>query len=205
MKKRSYHMTKRAESEEQTRLRITESAVELHGTMGPSRSSVSAIAEHAGVRRATVYRHFCDERALFTACTSHWLAANPLPDLARWASVEDVDERLKVALQEIYTFYEHTERMMFNVLRDEETVPIVKEMLTFYRQFLEGARDTLMKGRKLKEPARRRVSAAIGHALAYHTWRSLVIEQRLDGASSARLMTLLVAAATNQGSRGEGN
>jgi AcrR family transcriptional regulator len=43
--------------------------------------SVSAVAAHAGVRRSTVYRHFLDEVALFDACTTHWAAANPLPDL----------------------------------------------------------------------------------------------------------------------------
>ena len=64
---RQYRMKRRAEQEARTRLRITESAVDLHGTLGPARTSVSAIAEHAGVRRSTVYRHFPDERALFGA------------------------------------------------------------------------------------------------------------------------------------------
>ena len=85
--KRSYRKKRRAELEAQTRRRITESTVELHGTLGPSRTSISAVAEHAGVRRSTVYRHFPDEAALFTACTSHWMASNPMPDLARWAAI----------------------------------------------------------------------------------------------------------------------
>ncbi len=80
-------MKRRAELEELTRRRITESAVELHGTLGPSRTSISAVAEHAGVRRSTLYRHFPDEPALFEACTAHWRAANPVPDLARWAAI----------------------------------------------------------------------------------------------------------------------
>src|SRR4051812_49704398 len=82
--KRPYRMKRRAELEASTRLRITESAVALHGTLGPARTSISAIAEHAGVRRSTVYRHFADEAALFAACSSHWRAANPAPDLAEW-------------------------------------------------------------------------------------------------------------------------
>jgi hypothetical protein len=65
--------------------------------------------------------------------------------------VADVDERLRVALRDLYAFYARTERMMFNVLRDEETMPIVKEMLTVYRRFLDGAREILMKDGKLKE------------------------------------------------------
>ena len=51
--KRPYRKTRRAELERETRLRITESAMELHGTIGPARTSVSAVAEHAGVRRST--------------------------------------------------------------------------------------------------------------------------------------------------------
>src|SRR6478736_3561803 len=78
--KRKYEKKRRAEAEAQTRLRITESDVELHGTLGPARTSMSAVAEHAGVRRSTLYRHFPDEMALFEACTSHWRAANPVPD-----------------------------------------------------------------------------------------------------------------------------
>jgi AcrR family transcriptional regulator len=185
-------MTKRAESEEQTRQRITESAVELHGSLGPSGSSISAVAERAGVRRSTVYRHFPDEKALFAACANHWMAANPFPDLAQWAAVKNVDERLKTALEELYRFYGRTERMMFNVLRDEQSMPIVKESLKAYRWFVGDARDTLMKGRELNVSLRRRVRAAIGHALAFQPWRSLAIEQGLDAAESAEMMCLLV-------------
>ena len=83
--KRPYRMKRRAELEELTRRRITESAVALHGTLGPARTSISALAEHAGVRRSTVYRHFPDEASLFAACTAHWAAANPVPDIGAWA------------------------------------------------------------------------------------------------------------------------
>jgi AcrR family transcriptional regulator len=109
--KRTYRMKRRAELEAQTRLRITESAVALHGTLGPARTSISAIAERAGVRRSTVYRHFPDEAALFAACSSHWRAANPPPELAAWRAIADPDERLRVALRELYGHYRRTEAM----------------------------------------------------------------------------------------------
>src|SRR5476649_1642415 len=125
--KRQYRKKRRAELEEETRLRITESAVALHGTLGSSRTSMSAVAEHAGVRRSTLYRHFPDEAALFDACTAHWSAANPPPDLAAWSIVDDPDERLAVALAELYAFYGRTEAMLENLFRDEATVPVVRE------------------------------------------------------------------------------
>src|ERR1017187_4628725 len=100
-KPRSYRMERRADSQRQTRQRITESAVELHGTVGPSRTSISAVAARAGVRRSTVYRHFPDEAALFDACTAHWAAANPPPELTAWSAIASPDERLAVALHEL--------------------------------------------------------------------------------------------------------
>lgn len=190
-------MTKRAESEDKTRLRITESAVALHGSLGPSQTSMSAIAEHAGVPRSTVYRHFADEKALFAACTAHWMAANPLPGLGEWARIPDPDDRLRIALRQMYSFYARTEQMLRNVLRDQETMPIVKQMAGGYHGYLAEARETLMAGRKLKEPVRRRVRALIGHVLSFQVWRSLAVEQGLDGAVCADLMCLLVAAANS--------
>src|SRR3954462_2551957 len=87
--KRPYRKTRRAELEEETRRRITESTVALHEELGPARTSISAVAERAGVRRSTVYRHFPDEEALFDACSSHFGAANPPPDMGTWAGIED--------------------------------------------------------------------------------------------------------------------
>src|SRR5436189_4831871 len=109
--KRPYRMRRRAELEEQTRMRITESAVALHEELGPARTSISAVADRAGVRRSTVYRHFPDEEALFAACSSHWRAANPPPDPHAWAAIEDPPERSETALRELYAFYRRTEGM----------------------------------------------------------------------------------------------
>src|ERR1700754_994299 len=109
--KRPYRKTRRAELEEQTRLRITESAVALHEQLGPARTSISAVAERAGVRRSTVYRHFPDEESLFAACSSHWRASNPPPDPGAWAAIDDPTRRTEVALRELYAFYARTRAM----------------------------------------------------------------------------------------------
>src|SRR5215211_773494 len=93
--RRPYRKRRRAELEADTRLRITEATVDLHGSVGPARTTISAVAERAGVQRATVYRHFSDEEALFDACSSHWMAQHPLPDPAAWAAIQDAHERLR--------------------------------------------------------------------------------------------------------------
>ena len=183
--KRPYRMKQRAELEAQTRLRITESTVALHGSLGPSRTSISAVAKHAGVRRSTVYRHFPDEAALFAACTGHWMAANPMPDLGKWTAIANPGQRLKLALEELYAHYSRTEGMMDNLLRDEETMPIVKELFGGYRGYIAAARDVLV-GDKGEE---RVLVAAIGHALAYGTWHSLVREQGLGGGEAATILS----------------
>lgn len=195
---RPYRMTRRAESQQETRRRITESAVALHGTLGPSRTSISAVAEHAGVRRSTLYRHFPDEAALFDACTAHWAEANPLPDLGAWSMVEDPDARLTTALGELYAFYGRSEAMLENLFRDEVTVPVVRERFAAVRGYFAAAHETLMAGRKLRGAARLRTRASVGHAIAFSTWKSLAREGELDDATAVELMLALVAAATQE-------
>jgi AcrR family transcriptional regulator len=197
---RPYRMQRRAESQQLTRRRITESAVELHGTIGPARTSMSAVAAHAGVRRSTLYRHFPDEGALFDACTAHWAAANPLPDLERWGRILDVDARLRAALEELYDFYRSTERMLENLFRDEPTVPIVAERFAAFRGYFVAAREVLLTGRGLLGSGEHRMRAVLGHAVAFSTWRSLVREEGLEEGAAVELMCALVAAAA----RGKG-
>jgi AcrR family transcriptional regulator len=191
--KRPYRMKRRAELEEETRRRITESAVHLHGTVGPVNTTVSALAEHAGVRRSTVYRHFPDEATLFRACTAHWVADNPVPDLGAWAGIEDPDERLRAALDALYPYYRRTARMLENLLRDEPASPVVQENFAPYHQYLAAARDALMRGRRARGLRREELSAALGHALAFATWRSLALDEGLDDEQAAGLMCRLVA------------
>jgi AcrR family transcriptional regulator len=195
---RPYRMQRRAESQQETHRRITESAAELHGTVGPSKTSISAVAAHAGVRRSTVYRHFPDEAALFDACTAHWAAANPLPDLGAWTAIDDPDERLIVALGELYAFYGRTELMLDNLFRDEATVPLVRERFAAFRGYVGAARDSLMVGQELRGARRRRTKAALGHAIAFSTWKSLVREQELADADAVALVRALVACATER-------
>jgi AcrR family transcriptional regulator len=192
---RKYEKKARAQAEARTRRRITESAVELHGSLGPARTSMSAVAEHAGVRRSTLYRHFPDERALFGACSAHWAAENPPPDIGGWVAFDDPEARLEAALSDLYAYYRRTEGMMDKLLRDASTLAIVHELMGGYRAFLDQAVAILMRGRGLRGNAAKRTRAAIGHALAFRTWQDLSRAQGLDDRRAAELMARLVAAA----------
>ena len=127
---------------------------------------MSAVAERAGVPRSTLYRHYPDEAALFEACSSHWSAANPPPDITAWAAIEDPDERLRVALGEMYGYWRRTERMMENLIRDETLNENVRRHFGAFHAYMDMARDFLLSGRGVRGAARERVRAAIGHALA---------------------------------------
>ena len=188
---RKYEQRQRAESEEATRLRIVEAAVHLHEAIGPTATTVSAIAERAGVGRVTVYRHFPDERALFTACTSHYYAINPLPDPVPWRATADPGQRLWQALTELYAYYRRTEGMLARAEQDVPNNPILAEVLTPFDDYLAGIRDLLTE----EAPADAMVAAAIGHALAFGTWRSLTGLQGLSDAQAVAMMHALVRSA----------
>lgn len=193
--KRRYRKRRRAEQEDETRRRITEAAVDLHGTVGPARTTVSAVAERAGVQRATVYRHFPDDEALFAACSAHWIAAHPLPDFEPWAEIADPQERLIVALGERYAWFGRGEQMLERTTRDAPLVPAMERPVAASVAWAEAAVDVLMRGRPQRGARRQIVRAAIAHAIAFPAWRSLVREQQLAPTTAVDLMVALVAAA----------
>jgi AcrR family transcriptional regulator len=199
--KRKYRKRRRAELEEETRLRITEAAVDLHGLLGPARTTISAVAERAGVQRATVYRHFPDEEALFGACSAHWRAQHPLPDLAEWAAVGDPSKRLRVALSDLYAWYEQGEGMLEKTTRDAPLVPAMRFAVESMGGWFAEAIAAILRGRPERGARRRRVEAAIGHAVSFATWRSLVRERGLSNREAVDLMHGLVGFAAGNPSR----
>jgi AcrR family transcriptional regulator len=186
---RPYRLRARAVAMDRTHERITRAAVELHGTIGPAATTMSAVAELAGVTRATLYRHFPDEVALFTACSTDWFAANPRPDPSGWAAVADPVRRLGAALDELYAYYRSTERMWSNLLRDIDVIP------ERFRPGIVGFPPTTVQVLEADWPAPPDAHlrhAAIAHAVAFETWRSLAREGLADE-QAAQLMVRLVA------------
>src|SRR6266852_7622554 len=164
---RKYELKERAESLNATRQRIVEATVELHGSVGPARTTISAIAERAGVQRLTVYRHFPDDRSLFQACTRHSWAENPLPDPSAWALVGDPEERLRVGLGEIYAFFRANEELTANVRRDLPDMPVMRAVAAPHAQRWEDILNALDCGWKTPGRRRKRLRAVIGHAVEF--------------------------------------
>jgi AcrR family transcriptional regulator len=186
---RKYEQRKRAEAVEDTRRRITEAAVELHGSVGPARTTVTAVAERAGVQRHTVYRHFPTEDELFGACSGLFASRNPLPDQAAWRRIHDPHERLTTGLDELYLYYERTGHMWSRILRDRELVQTVQAHLQPFDDYLDDAARVLSAGWGVRGARKRVLSAAVRHAVDFATWRSLVDEGGVSSAKAVELMT----------------
>ena len=193
--KRRYELKRRADDMAETRRRITEAAVGLHGTVGPARTTVTAVAERAGVQRHTVYRHFPTDADLFEACSMHFFHANPQPDLQTWEVIGEPGPRLERALDELYAYYERTESMYSNVYRDAEFVAAIPAALAPFERYLDEAARILAAGRPARGRRRQVLAGALRHAIDFRTWHSLVAGGHLTRAEAIRLMTALVEAA----------
>src|SRR5712691_881282 len=173
MKERPRRTGARDRQRAQTRQRIVEAAVELHSTIGPSRTSFSAVARQAGVTRPTLYAYFPDERSLFAACSAHGLAVDPPPDPERWTEVADPVRRLRLALTETYAYYRRNAGRIANIERD---APFMK-MPDFGGRTIQSDRavlaERLSSQLSLTGRAGRLVPAVVRHALEFGTWRTL--------------------------------
>jgi AcrR family transcriptional regulator len=172
---RTYRLKRRAERQDDTRERIVNAAIELHQTIGPAATTVSDIAERAGVGRVTVYRHFPDELTLFRACSGSHLQRNPLPDPQRWHEIADPLQRLRSALMEVYEYHRTHEALFTHVLADVRD----HEVMTPYHAHWERAADVLVAPWRARGRRRALLRAGIGLALSFDAWRSLVRDHGL--------------------------
>lgn len=189
---RPYEKRRRAQSELQTRRRITEATVELHRTVGPARTTVSAIAQRAGVQRATVYRHFPEDADLFAACSAHWIGLHPYPTIDAWAAIADPRERTQTALRGLYAYYRAVEPMLANVRRDAQLLPALQAVVAGGANYFAALEEILTEGwdGDTDTVGRR---AAVGLALDFATWQTLA--RHLPDGDAAVLMARMVACA----------
>jgi AcrR family transcriptional regulator len=189
---RTYTLKRRAEQQAETRLRIVEAAIELHGSLGPAQTPLSLVAERAGVQRHTLYAHFPDERSLLLACSGLTAERDPLPDADPWRAIEDGRERLRTGLRAVHAWYARNASLASCVLRDAEHHAPTREIsdlrlgpgMRAWREVLGAGLD-----------ARQR--AMLGLMLGFPAWRSLVREGGLepDAAVEAAVAAIACAAA----------
>jgi AcrR family transcriptional regulator len=163
---RTYTLKKRAEQQADTRRRIVEAAIDLHGSVGPALTNFSMIAERAGIHRHTLYAHFPDERSMYLACSGLAMERDPLPDAEPWRAISESKQRLRTGLAALYAWYERNAALTACVLRDSEYHALTREIIEIrmgptmehYREVL-GAEFT----------AKQR--ALLPLAMSFFTWR----------------------------------
>jgi len=170
--------------------RIAEAAFELHATVGPAQTSISAVAERAGVQRHTVYHHFPDLRSLMRACTEHGMRVTRTPEAAPWRAIEDPTERLRRGLGELYDYYSANARLLGNIIRD---MPLLGDSAGA-EAFIDRMGElfaALADGWPGDAASQRIRMVTIGHAMSYDSWRSL-IDKGLSDAEATELMIRFV-------------
>ena len=193
-KRGKYNLKARAERHRQTRQRIVEAAVDLHRAHGPMRTTITDIAERAGVKRQTVYNHFPNDLALFEACSAHNRTLNPPPDPEPWKLIADPEERLGSALAEVYAYYRRNEQMLANVTRDAQANPNVHTVLEPRVKHQERMRDALAAGWRQGDGQRRRklLYGALWMGLEFQTWHTLTRQQGFEGDEIVEMMVEMV-------------
>ena len=200
-RRRPYVQRRRAELAEGTRARILDAVISLHEEVGPSRTTVSAIARRAGVQRLTVYRHFPDERLLLEACASRWISEHPPPDPTLWIELEDPVDRTHLVLSRLFAYYRRTARMWTTAHRDAAQVPALGPAMARFEDYLRSVGDGLLDdwGDALRPEAR----ALVRHALRFTTWTSLAREGLDDDQMATLLVDWLVASGARAVHRSE--
>jgi len=193
-KRGKYNLKARAERHQQTRQRIVETAVELHGAYGPAQTTITDIAKRAGVQRQTVYNHFPDELSLLKACSAHNRTLNPPPDPEPWKLIADPQTRLRRALAEVYAYYRRNEQMQANVTRDAQANPNVGKVFEARIKHQERMRDALGAGflEQGDEQRHKQLYGALWVALEFQTWHTLVREQGFEDEEVIELMVGMV-------------
>ena len=193
---RPYRKAERARQEQETRLRITEAAVELHRTVGPANTTMTELAELAGVSRATVYNHFPSEFELFMACSTHWATQNPFPDPSRWAAIEAPSERLVSALKELYRWYRLKEDMLGKVFRDIPVVlPLAEVMGQLWSPYEAAMIQTLAAGWEVGKGEVEALEAMLRLVLDFNTWRILTDSGLSHGRAADLAARMVIGAA----------
>jgi AcrR family transcriptional regulator len=194
-KRGKYNLKARAQRYQKTRQKIIETAVELHRTYGPAKTTITEIAKKAGVERQTVYNHFPDELSLLKACSAHNRSLNPPPDPEGWTRIGDPEVRLRSALAEVYGYYRRNEQLIANVSRDAQANPNVLKVFEARIKHQEKMRDALGAGWEEGGDGQRRhklLYGALWVALEFQTWRALVRQQAFEDEEVIELMVGMV-------------
>lgn len=164
---RQYHSKRREVAAARTRQSIVEAAVKLHG-LGVT--TLSAVADEAGVSLPTVNKYFPTRDDLFGACTKH-MAENldyVAPD--DLAAIEDPVERLRATVRQIYSLHEQTLGHAWTGYTLEDESPVMAKAVADYEDLVDMLAGPILDG-QVTQPVMRDFIRGLLHPLTYRELR----------------------------------
>ncbi len=94
-----------------------------------------------------------------------------------WQAITEPEVRLRIGLAAVYAYNAQTEQMSNALVHDLQDFPVLRDVLTPYFVCWDTVGTTLTAGWNDTDASCLLVRAAIGHAISFVTWRSLVRDQ----------------------------
>jgi AcrR family transcriptional regulator len=199
MSPRKYDMTRRASAVAQTRRRIVDATLELHGEQGIAATSWDDIAARAGVGVGTVYRHFRSLDELIPACgevTSEVLA---LPDSQAVPSLFDGldagEERIERLVREAFAIYERGAPQL-RAIRNE---PDVHPNVAAVGEEVEASLDALVDAALEPFAINRSDRAVVRAMIDLNTWDALRAQELGQAEAVTAIAKMVIARLTAAG------
>ena len=186
--KRKYNSRRRAESAERTRQAIIDAAVKLHGE---GITTLSAVAEEAGVSLPTVNKHFPTREELFDACPSHVAANLDYPSPETLMAISNPGDRLRRVVEEVYRLNEETFGQSWTGYKLEDESPIMAQAMVNYEGLVAMLAEAVPYGDIIGD--RDTVTRFVRAALSPLTYRALRLKNGLSLDEAVEYMTLALA------------
>ena len=124
-KRRGYRLGRRAEAADETRRRIVQATFHLHSERGIADTSMTDIAERAGVSVGTVYHHFPTYPDAIAACGAFVAEHVPAPTGAIFDGSTGRRERIERLAAALFAYYERIPALP-SVRRDRHLAPALQ-------------------------------------------------------------------------------
>ena len=180
---RKYSSRRRTESAEHTRQSIVEAAVKMHEK---GITTLSAVAEEAGVSLPTVNKYFPTREDLFTACTGHVADTLDYPSPEALAAIEDRGERIQQLVEAVYTLHEETFGTAWTGYKLEDESPVMAQAMIDYENFIGVLVESLLHDWEGKSGTPSSLSSFIRGLLNPLTYRAIRLKNGLNYEEAVR-------------------
>jgi hypothetical protein len=116
--------------------------------------------------------------------------------LETWRRIAEPENRLRLALQELYAYYRVAGQGLAVISRDAPLLRPELQVSPSRIDVLRAMPGVLLEGWNVRGRRRHLLAAALGHATAVTTWQSLVEQQGLSDDEAVDLLVAMTLAVT---------